>query len=216
PCLDQNVRFFNTYRYTVYIPTNESVQGAVNQGLPTWSTIAAYIQERKDYIAAHENDNTINVDTVTAEYKTKAQAMITCLLDFIKYHFQDNSIFVDSNPINTTAYETACINNVTNRYITVSVSSNGNNTLSVADKAGNTRQVITENGQDGNYNMLARDIELNRSGEYASTIETSSYAVLHRIDGVLNFKPLTNNRYDSDWTTTSKARKFIAKYRIRK
>jgi uncharacterized surface protein with fasciclin (FAS1) repeats len=216
PCLDQNVRFFNTYRYTVYIPTNESVQEAINQGLPTWSTISAYIQERKDYIAAHENDGTINVDTLTAEYKTKAQAMITCLLNFIKYHFQDNSIFLDNNPISSTAYETACINNVTNRYITVTVSSEGNQTLSVTDKAGHTRQVITENGQDGNYNMLARDMELNRTGESASTIETSSYAVLHRINGVLNFKALTNNRYDSDWATTSKARKFIAKYRIRK
>ena len=216
PCLNQNVRFFNTYRYTVYIPTNESVEQAINQGLPTWTSIAAYIQERKDYIAAHEAEEGFDAVAVTTEYKTKAQAMITCLLNFIKYHFQDNSIFLDTNPIASTAYETACINNATNRYFTVNVKSDGNETLSITDQANHTHNVIKEGGQAGNYNMLTRDMELNATGEKATSLETSSFAVLHRIDGVLNFKTLTNDRYDSDWATASRAQKFIAKYRIRK
>lgn len=211
--LDQNVRFFNTYRYTVYIPTNVSVRQAEEQGLPTWESIANYIKERQEYISAHESDGTIDVDYETAQYKQKAQAMITCLLNFVKYHFQDNSIFADIKAKNPAAYETACINNVTNRYITVTVQSAGNHTLSVTDQAGHTRDVITANGH---YNMLARDMQFNRAGESASTIETSSFAVLHQINGVLNFKPLTNGRYDSDWATAGAAKRFIAKYRIRK
>ena len=45
-------------------------------------------------------------------------------------------------------------------------------------------------------------------------IEKSKHAVIHQIDGVLNFKELQNGRYDSDWATTEAAKQFIEKYRI--
>lgn len=210
--MDQNVRFFNTYRYTIYIPTNESVKEAISQGLPTWTSIAEYIQSRKDYIAAHENEADFDVETETQNYKTTAQAMVTCLLNFVKYHFQDNSVFVDLKATEPQDYETACINNQTNRYYSVTVQSAGNHTLTVTDLVGHTRNVITA---DGHYNMLARDMQLNAAGERSITINTSSFAVLHQIDGVLNFKSLTDGRYDSDWATPAAAKRFIAKYRIR-
>ena len=216
--MDQNVRFFNTYRYTVYIPTNESVQEAINKGLPTWTQISDFLAAKKAELEANEAVwSEDSIASFTDAYKAQAQAMVTCLLNFVKYHFQDNSVFVDNNPIEATSYETACINNVTNRYITVEVSSPGNKQpLEIKDVEGNVRHVITEGGESGNYNMLTRDMEFNSSKDNAKTIETSSYAVLHRIDGVLNFKSLVNGRYDSDWNTAANAKKFVAKYRIRK
>ena len=153
------------------------------------------------------------VDAITEEMKTKAQAMITCLLNFVKYHFQDNSVFVDNNPISPTAYETACINNETNRYISVEISSNGGDLL-ITDKNGDTRKVDTESGR---YNIVTRDLEFDKPKESATAISTSSFAVVHRINGVLNFKALpANGRYDSEWSSVASAKKFVAKYRIRK
>lgn len=219
--IDQNVRFFNTYRYTVYVPDNESVRAAINNGLPTWEEISQYIAGKKAEIAAIEGDGETElteeqqaiVDAITEEMKTKAQAMITCLLNFVKYHFQDNSVFVDNNPISPTAYETACINNETNRYISVEISSNGGDLL-ITDKNGDTRKVDTESGR---YNIVTRDLEFDKPKESATAISTSSFAVVHRINGVLNFKALpANGRYDSEWSSVASAKKFVAKYRIRK
>ena len=159
----------------------------------------------------------VEVAAFTDDYKQKAQAMVTCLLNFVKYHFQDNSIFVDNNPIEPTAYETACINNVTNRYITLEIASANGQSLEIKDKDDNTRHVITDGEQERNYNMLTRDIEFNAAKESAKTISTSSYAVLHRIDGFLNFMHLgEGGRFDAEWQNAAGAKKFVAKYRIRK
>ena len=65
--LTDNVRFFNTFRYTVYVPTNEAIQEAFNQGLPTWDDITEVITsgEAEVMIAAREgkairfNENTV-------------------------------------------------------------------------------------------------------------------------------------------------------------
>ena len=66
-------------------------------------------------------------------------------------------------------------------------------------------------------NILTRDYTLSTIATSANnaTIETSSYAVVHQIDGVLNFKELDGGRYDTDWATTAAAKRFLAKYRIK-
>lgn len=212
-CLDFNVRFFNAYHYTVFIPSNESVRNAINKGLPTWTSISNYINTQKAYIDAHENDSTFDVDAATAKYKTIAQAMITELINFCKYHFMDQSVFADAVPFASKSYETACVNNATNRYISVNLQSKGNNDLEITDQANNTRNVV------GNRNIMARDITFdNQTNRTAANqgFGSSAYTVIHQIDGVLNFKPLTNGRYDSDWATFAGAKRFLAKYRIRK
>ena len=223
--LTDNVRFFNSFRYTVYVPTNEAVLDAIDHGLPTWDQISevitageAEVQSATDAGASEEE-----ILALTRKYKFKAQAMITCLVNFLKYHFQDNSVFADHNAVEATKYETACINDETNRYRSVKVSSTGNGTLDVRsvystdanghDVEGPVRHVTSD---ETLKNIMTRDYTFNTRARNATKIETSSYAVVHQIDGVLNFKELTNDRYDSDWATTSAARKFIAKYRIRK
>lgn len=223
--LTDNVRFFNSFRYTVYVPTNEAVLDAIDHGLPTWEEISEVITNGENEVQAATDAGKSEEEIlgITRAYKIKAQAMITCLVNFLKYHFQDNSIFADRNAIEPTKYETACINNATNRYRSVKVSSTGNGTLNVrsvysTDAAGNDVEGPVRKVTDDATlkNIMTRDYTFNAQARNATTIETSSYAVVHQIDGVLNFKQLTNDRYDSDWATTGSARKFIAKYRIRK
>ena len=223
--LTDNVRFFNSFRYTVYVPTNEAVLDAIDHGLPTWDEISEVITNGENEVqaATDAGKSEEEILAITRAYKIKAQAMITCLVNFLKYHFQDNSIFADRNAIEPTKYETACINNATNRYRSVKVSSTGNGTLNVrsvysTDAAGNDVEGPVRKVTDDATlkNIMTRDYTFNAQARNATTIETSSYAVVHQIDGVLNFKQLTNDRYDSDWATTGSARRFIAKYRIRK
>jgi hypothetical protein len=48
-------------------------------------------------------------------------------------------------------------------------------------------------------------------------IAASSFAVLHGIEGVLDYKKFadeSNPRYDSDWATVTAAKKYLSKYRI--
>ena len=223
--LTDNVRFFNSFRYTVYVPTNEAVLEAIGQGLPTWDQISEVITngEAEVQSATDAGMSEEEILALTRKYKFKAQAMITCLVNFLKYHFQDNSVFADHNAVEATKYETACINDETNRYRSVKISSTGNGTLSVrsvysTDANGNDVEGPVRNvtSDPTLKNIMTRDYTFNTKAKNATTIETSSYAVVHQIDGVLNFKQLNNGRYDTDWATTTAARKFIAKYRIRK
>ena len=211
PCMDFNVRFFSTYRYTIYIPTNEAIQAEIEKGLPTWESIEQFIEESKQDIQYKESHvSGYDPEEDTKAYKLKAQAMCVALLNFVKYHFQDDAIYNDVPAIAATEYETACINAETNRYITVTVENPGNGQLSVKDHAGNTRHLKAT----GN-NILTRDLQFDKAGSNATTIETSSFAVLHQIDGVLNFTKLPSGRYEGLYDTSSKARKFMAKYPIR-
>ena len=198
-----NVKYFNNYRYTVYIPTNEAVRDAIDRGLPTWEQIRAML-----YI-----DNPEDIPEGWDEEKAneKALAMVTSLVNFIKNHFQDNSIFADMPAIQPTKYETATLQldeeGNPSIYAKVTVSSTGNGTLEVKDAAGHTRSITSTK------NILTRDYNLN-SATSPTQISASSSAVVHGINGVLDYKTYTNNRYDSDWASLSAARKYMSKYRI--
>ena len=73
------IPFFNIYHYTVYAPSNESIKEMHELGLPTW--------EQVDSVA-------------TAGQLDKAASMLRSIINFAKYHFQDNSVYVDNSPIN--------------------------------------------------------------------------------------------------------------------
>lgn len=211
PCMDYNVRFFSTYQYTIYVPTNDAIKTEVEvKGLPTWESIANYIEAAKDNIQRNEGKPGFNAEAATAEYKAKAQAMCVALLNFVKYHFQDAAVYNDVTALEPTEFETACINTETNRYITVKVANAGNGKLTVTDKAGNTRKISSDK-----TNIFTRDLQFDKAGSAATKIETSSFAVMHQVDGVLNFTTLPGNSYEGLYNTSAKAKKFMAKYPIR-
>ena len=209
PCYDKtngslvssatNVRFFNNYRYTVYVPTNDAIQDAIDKGLPTWERIREFIEKMKA-------DETVDEE----EWKEQGLAMVSALINFLKYHFQDETVYADIPALKEDAdgYETATLNSATGTYMKLYVSSTGNGTLQVRDAVNQTRTITSNN------NLMTRDYVLNASGTSARTISASSFAVVHGIDGVLNYKELEGGRYDSDWSTPTAAKKYLAKYRI--
>ena len=200
-----NVRFFNNYRYTIYIPTNDAIDKAINAGLPTWQDIRDYLELDLD-----DDQKTELTPEEEEARNTKAKAMATSIINFVKYHFQDNSIFADNASMAETPYETATINSETGVYRKVSVSSTGNGSLTVKDATGATRNIT------GDKNIVARDYIINGTGTSAitKTITSSSSAVIHGIDGVLDYKKYDNNRYDSDWASMAKARAYLQKYQL--
>lgn len=198
---DYLVRFFNNYRYTIYVPTNEAVLDAINnKNLPTWQSINLYVDDHKDADGK-----------LSDEDKAKVQAMLTCLINFIKYHFQDQAFYVD-NVTDSGTYQTSCIDNVANAYLNITVNQTAG-AMRLTDEAGTSHQVIAP------YNLLARDMNFNASPTNVSSaryVKNSSYAAIHQVDGVLNFTALGSGGYDQFWASAAKARKFAAKYRLKK
>ena len=73
----------NNYHYTLYAPTNDAMQLAYDAGLP----------DPEDLAAAEAYDLSVADDPeATADSAAKVREV---LLDFVKYHIQDNAIFMD-------------------------------------------------------------------------------------------------------------------------
>ena len=215
--LDMNVRTFNTYHYTVYVPTNEKIDEAYAAGLPDWlemeeraialEDLKIKMQELEDQLA--DMDETYPQDVkdeiiaeirkdsaIVAQGKIELKKEVELLTAFVKYHFQDNSVYVDNLPHSiiegndvkyVVNYETATLDEITKRFCTVTVqtatSPYGGNTISVkGDIPGmNNTCYVINNGIEGfNYNIMTRDIEFK-----GNIVQTSSYAVVHQIDGFL-------------------------------
>ena len=135
--------------------------------------------------------------------------MATSIVNFVKNHFQDNSVYADVSPRQSSAYETATINAETGVYCKLRVASEGGGNLSITDGAGNTRHLTADK------NIIIRDyITDGRSNAIQNKIKASSSAVIHGIDGVLNYKPLVGGRYDSDWANLSAVKKYLKTYRL--
>jgi hypothetical protein len=61
-----------------------------------------------------------------------------------------------------------------------------NDGITIIDGVGNTRKVLKT---DGLYNIMAREYQFDSSdATNAKSIYTSSYAVIHQIDGTLMYK----------------------------
>lgn len=160
-CGGTNISLFNTYHYTVYVPTNELIEKLQKQGkLPTWT----------------------QVDNEEGTRRTKDSLSI---VNFVKYHIQDNAVFIGGGTTSAD-YETSCINNATGRFYKISVQGN-NDGITLRDVVGNTRHVLTSNASL--YNQQAREYQYNTQDAMdARLIETSSSAVVHLIDAPLMYK----------------------------
>ncbi len=162
---DYNVSFMNRYHYTIYVPTNEKIREAIDNGLPTW-----------DIINALPDDAVEEREQLTVK-----------LLNFLRYHFQDNSVFIGGTPLPGQVYETATLNSLNNRFYTLTVYADADN-LVLRTVRGGTATVLKNTGTNGEdlYNIMARNFEFNNSDiQRATAIESSAYAVIHQIDNVL-------------------------------
>lgn len=192
--VDYNVKFFNTYNYTVYVPTNDAIEAAISQGvIHPWDSSS----ERPGIMGIND-----------MESQSAQTAAISKLERFLRYHFQDNAVLISSEPVSQ-LYQTATIKQddepskfgtYKNKYYKIQVSGDGQS-LSINTESDGTAQVVT----DGDlYNIITRDYvfnenpsgykEIDGSGAAAaknysvSRITTSSSAVIHQINKVLMYK----------------------------
>lgn len=180
---EYTVDVFNTYHYTIYVPSNESIEEAINNGLlPTIETAEAYLES-------------IGVDPQDPEGEEYLDLVRSLLHDFVCYHIHDNSVYVGGAQVNNREYQTGTLDPVDKIFRRLKVTVNASS-LVVRDYAGNERRVTVDKEQEGiRYNVMTRDYLFNDGMSGVSEddlniakctqIETSSFAVVHGIDGIL-------------------------------
>ena len=176
--LDRNVRFLNMYNYTVYVPNNAAVTKAQEDyGLPLWSEV----------LTIYSND--IQYDLADPTSKRIVREMLVALSDFVRYHFQNTSVYAD-NEVDTNNYPTFLVNG-DQINMTLGVSG-GNGKLVVEDASGESITVSADGGLQ--VNVMARDYVFSGNPSEASYTKpvyatSSSFAAIHEID-----KPLIYNK----------------------
>jgi len=156
-----NVSFFNTYNYTVYVPTNAALE------------------------QAHDAGRYLTPDEISLLDLDQQGPAMQNLYEFLRYHFQDNSVYLGGDAYTNAWFETATMNTATEKFRRVYITNN-NSSLSIRTENGSNANVITGGGL---FNLMTRDYLFNsKTIAGATSIETSSYAVIHQIDAVLDFK----------------------------
>ena len=232
--LDQNVQFFNNYRYTLFVPTNDAIDAAIANGLPTWDDIIDDYTEHctTEMIWDDQAQDSVEVLTdilATAEDSLRIQTKILYLTNFIRYHFLDNSVFADKSALPEEEWVTSSYDKELGLFCKVHVERvkrGGETILRVCDDTRNASGDLNHKWLEtvGEKNLLARDISCNTnpvgrpmavSGNFI-TLDASSAAVIHSIPGVLNHtEPGKDGRYDNTWATPSKCRKYLERYAIK-
>jgi hypothetical protein len=193
----------NGYHYTIYAPDNAAMEKAYAMGLPTMDELVA----AEEYDQSDVIDSLINI----GERYPSADSIRAVMLDFVKYHIHDNSVYVD-NGFESGNYETTKLEIVREpaldgngnptgdtiwaprrQYkVYVDVSADGMSVQGIANKVPcKVRKELSSKGTPL-YNMQAREYWLDGVGnnsvsdiEKAQTINTASSAVVHVIDGPL-------------------------------
>ena len=186
---EQNLRLLDNYNYTVYIPTDESIQKLIDDGkLPTWDDYEAQTEE----VWGSE------------EKADSAQAIIkNIIVNFLRYHIQDHSVAVNMAPDQydeqkngetvvkvpkyESKFETMLRNPETGQYYSITVNNEKGQMWVMDGKKEKHNVIMTANGF---YNRLCREYWFSGSENYATTYMASD-AVVHQIDGVLLPKEMT-------------------------
>ena len=164
-----NISTLNTYHYTVYVPTNESIQQLIRSGqLSTWEDVEQYRE--------HGEEERANADSLT-------------IVNFLRYHIQDNSLVIGGGTAEDT-YETALIDAKTHRFYQVNSKLDANG-LTVRDNVGNVVNVVTSGGL---YNLMAREYQFNAKNHTDATeIVTTSSVIIHQVDKPLMYSASLNS-----------------------
>lgn len=184
--LTDNVNYFNSYNYTIYAPDNAAMQKAYDQGLPRWNDLKAIYDKYREQFVRMKSDNSFTDEVIEA--RNKVLAMVEEINAFIRYHFQDNSVYAD-NTIAGGDYPTSCADTLGIRQrVTVS---GGQGAMQVTDRQGKTVDI-----NPSFCNQMTRDYVIDKKSH---SISTSSFAVIHQISSPLS-SHVANERYDAAWT----------------
>lgn len=222
----------NTYHYTIYVPTNESLEALEESGIlvdpsdlatydENWRTIKSniydelyegdeatankvwqqtMIEESRRIRGAEAGDPNTKADSTFDFKKDYSDVKRDQLKNFIKYHIQDNSVYAnaefdagynaDGSKATETNYETAYMRESDKQFAKLKVK--GGDEIEVTDANGNVRHVLKNfsagAGKKPLWNIMCREYEYNASivtDASRSRLETSSYVVIHQIDGPL-------------------------------
>lgn len=195
----QNLSLFDGYHYTVYVPKAEYIKALQTKG---------YLPSPADFkaVTVAKYGNATNVAIARRVIKER-------MANFVKYHIQDNSVFIGGEPVVKHPYESSMINIANNRFFSLQVSSDN----AGMDIWGQYRydmandkliKSIDDDGQaisggkisvdmtPGYHNIMVREFwnSSNKSGNAAladenKQIYSTSDAVIHLIDGVLLYSP---------------------------
>jgi len=222
--VDYNVKCFNNMDYTVLIPTNEAIAEAAEKGLPTWESI------RADYESLPEDPEDPEVHILNGEDSLRLQTKIVYLNNFIRCHLLDFSIFADKTDRAEEEYVTQSYDSENGLFVKVAISRRGEE-LYIHDNQGG-EELTTKEDETGSLlkNIMARDIECHKLSGTTITNEkksptgkatmndialyTSSFAVIHQINGTLNHTKLVNGRHDSTWATPASCKRYLKNHAI--
>lgn len=199
--LDENVTFFTKYNYTVYVPTDEAILKEIQEKkLPTWESIQEYVNT---YSGDPEWD-------VPGGYKDKAKAQVQLLLNFIRGHFQDESIFADERSEAPGYSNSATMDDKGEKFVPIYYHQEGGGKLSLYRKGYYDCSVTDKK------NIFARDYVAKKDDLPGTTIEYSSYSVVHEINGTLRTIDLNNGKtYEDYWITSEAAKLTNAHFHIK-
>lgn len=164
-CADYNIKLFDAYNYTIYVPDNRAIKDLQAKGfLPTWADV---------------DDLTSDDFGGDANLLKKAKKLLTDRINnFLRYHIQDNSVIIGGATNNAVKYETFKINPLNKRFFSVTVTSDDSN-MTVFDQMGNARKVVKTNGL---YNNQGREYWINSKTD---ELYNASDVVVHLINGAL-------------------------------
>ena len=165
-CLDENVKMFNTYNYTLYAPDNAAMEEAYANGLPRWVDIQNLFEQYTK--EGEEAPESVRADVLNR---------IKTLREFVRYHFQSISLYAD-NTVEDGTYQSLATNELgLARELEVT---GGNGKINVTDAIGMTH-TVDANATGRVANAMARDYWFNSSRTSATSITTSSFCAVHEI-----------------------------------
>ena len=159
PCVKplKQIALFNTYHYTVYVPTNASLAG-----FPTWDDVLE-----------------------KPEGSPEREALTNKIMNMLLLHIQDGSLFIGSGNHAEDGYETSLVDPTTEKFVRIYAELKDNNLFvrKTQSSASIKRKVLTTAGK---YNLMAREYvvdERDQSKDEDDGLYTTSTAVVHLIDG---------------------------------
>ena len=199
--MDRAITSLDNYHYTIYVPTNASIERYYYENLqmgdtlmlPNWDIVSDVTSclQVMDPIS-EEDDYNFLLDQL--------QFMKDVISNFVNYHIQDNSVFLEGAEYDSEhgKFESACLDTTTTRFVRLEVNYSLSDPLNmtVKDNSGNVRKVVTDNN---NYNILSRQYLFNGDSQSSSSrIYSSAFAVIHQIDApLLPFKVDAKHPYGS-------------------
>ena len=182
---DRTVDVFNTFHYTIYVPSNDAILEAFNEGLPTMAEAEEWLAD-KDLSSAQESEYLDSIREI--------------LHDFVCYHIHDNSVYVGGGNVDNQEFQTGTMNKDAGVFRRLTVSAD-NSSLTILDGAGRSHSVNVDAENEGVcYNLMTRDYLFNDGDsqgkvdasdlkiDNSKCIETSSFAVIHAINDVLYYE----------------------------